>query len=367
MGFKIEDISYTITEFCPGPCRYCSISELPNRQDEELSDAELDSIFGSKYLDIKKIHITGGEPHLSKTYLRAVDSIYRNRPEVVIDSPITGWFPDKHVEIAEYVTSKFPLYRLDISLDGDEAAHSKIRLHKDGFKKSIETVERLKKIKGVAVRFQFTIYKENYHLIEWVYNFAKEMGVGLYLGYGRFNPERYRNSKDNVTKEELSHNDFMFTKEELAEIDRQLVAIGYDKGRYASKYYFQKAIYEGTTPEFNCYMGSRSIDIDPYGNLFPCLLWLPYLKIGNIRDAGSFDKALESTQAQGVLKAIEAKECQKDCVYTCANKLEIVSPKIPAVGMINYSGGKYGFAFSETDLIPMRPWWYDEYKQKGLV
>ncbi len=367
LPYKIEDISYTVTEFCPGPCRYCSMWELPNRQKEELTPDELDTIFGSKYLDLKKVHITGGEPHLASTYLKAVDSIHKNCPDVIIDSPITGWFPDKHVEVAEYVMKKSPLYRLDISLDGDEEAHSKIRLHKDGFKKSMETIERLKKIKGVALRFQFTIYKQNYHLIEWIYNFAKDMGVGLYLGYGRYNPDRYRNKKDNVTQEMLSEDDFIYTDEELAEIDRQLRNIGYDKGRYASKYYLQKAVFDGQHIDFNCYMGSRNIDIDPYGNLYPCLLWLPYLKMGNIREHGSFDKALESIEAQNTLQTIVSKGCHKDCLYTCANKCELIEPNIKAVGMMEYSGGKYGFIFSEKDVIPLRPWWYDEYKEKGII
>jgi len=145
--YKIEDISYTVTEYCPGPCRYCSMWKLEDKRDKELTQTELDSIFSSKYLDLKKVHITGGEPHLSDTYLKAVDSIYKFHNDVVIDSPITGWFPDRHEEIAKYVLKKFPLYRLDISLDGDEETNAKIRLHKDGFKKSLETIERLKKNK----------------------------------------------------------------------------------------------------------------------------------------------------------------------------------------------------------------------------
>jgi radical SAM protein with 4Fe4S-binding SPASM domain len=339
--------------------------ELPKRQKEELTNEELDSIFSSKYLDLKKVHITGGEPHLSDTYFRAIDSIAKFHPDTVIDSPITGWFPKRHEEIANYALKKMNLIRLDISLDGDEDVHSKIRLHKDGFSKSLETIERLKKIKGVAIRLQFTIYKENLHQIEWIYNFAKKLGVGLYIGYGRYNPDRYRNKKDNFTQKELSKESFIFSDEELALIDRQLKNIGYDTGRYASKYLLQKAVFDGEDIDFNCYMGSRNIDIDPYGNIYPCLLWLPYLKFGNLRESGSFDKVLED--GVKVLDLIENKTCHKDCLYTCANKCEIINPNVKSVGMIPYSGGKYGFAFSDNDVIPLRPWWYDEYKGKGLV
>ena len=37
LNYKIEDISYTVTEYCPGPCRYCSIWKLPNKKNEELT------------------------------------------------------------------------------------------------------------------------------------------------------------------------------------------------------------------------------------------------------------------------------------------------------------------------------------------
>ena len=357
--YKIEDISYTITEHCPGKCRYCSIWKLPDRRKEELTSDELDKIFSSKYLDLKKVHITGGEPHLTDTYIKAVDSLYKFHKDIPIDTPITGWYPDRHVEIAKYVLKKCPIYRLDISFDGDEKTYPKIRLHKNGHEKALETVEKLKKIKGVVVRLQFTIYKENLHLIEWVYNFAKKLGVGLYIGYGRFNPERFKNEIDNLTGEPLKKENFIFSKEELDEIDGQLRAIGYHTSRYASKYLLQKAVFEGKKIDFNCYMGIRNIDIDPYGNIYPCLLWLPYLKMGNIREQGSLDKVLED--GVRVLEKIKNKECHKDCLYTCANKCELINPNVKAVGLIKYDGGKYGFIFSDRDLIKIKPWWYDEY------
>ena len=363
--YKIEDISYTVTEYCPGPCRYCSMWKLADRREEELNQSEIDSIFSSKYLDLKKVHITGGEPHLSDTYLKVVDSIYKYHNDVVIDSPITGWFPEKHEEIAKYVLSKFPLYRLDISIDGDEETHNKIRLRKDGFAKSLETIARLKKLKGMLIRIQFTIYKENYHLIEWMYNFAKELGIGLYIGYGRYNPERYRNKKDNVTKKDLSEDDFIFSDAELAEIDRQLKNIGYDKSRYESKYLLQKAVFEGKDIKFNCYMGERNIDIDPYGNIYPCLLWLPYLKFGNIREEGTLDNVLE--KGKKVLELIENGACHKDCLYTCANKCEIIEPNVKAVGMRGEYSSKYSFAFCEDDIIELNPEWKKEYKENGII
>ena len=366
-SYNIEDISYTITEYCPGPCRYCSIWQLKDRRDEELTSAELDSIFSSKHMNLKKVHLTGGESHMTDTYFRVVDSLYKYHKDIVIDTPITGWFPERHVEISKYVLNKAPLYRLDVSLDGDEEVNGRIRLRKDGYKLAIKTIEELKKLKGAVIRIQFTIYKENHHQIEWIYNLAKELGIGLYLGYGRFNPERYRNCQDNLNKEELNYDSFVWTQEELDSIDRQLRNIGYDKSRYAAKYKFQKAIYDKQPIEFDCYMGTRSIDIDPYGEIYPCLMLRDYLRMGNIRQDGGFDKVLESKKALEVHKKIREKYCQKDCTFTCGTKIKLINPDINSVGMINYGGGKYSHIFSDIDVIPIRPWWYDEYKEKHII
>jgi radical SAM protein with 4Fe4S-binding SPASM domain len=362
--YRIEDISYTVTEYCPGRCRYCSIWKLEDKRSEELTEKELDSIFSSKFLDLKKVHITGGEPHLSNTYIKAVDSLYKFHKDVIIDTPITGWYPEIHIDIAKYVLQKVPIYRLDISLDGDEEAYRKIRLHKNGYSKALESIEKLKELKGVVLRVQFTIYRENFYLIEWIYNLAKKLEVGLYIGYGRYNPTRFRNEIDNLTNRPLGKKDFFFTHEELEEIDRQLKWIGYDNGRYKSKYLLQKALFEGKTVDYICYMGQRSIDIDPYGNVYPCLLWLPYLKMGNLREKGSLDEVLLGSYS--VVEMIQNKECHRDCLYTCANKCEIIKPNVKAVGLLNYDG-KYGFLFSENDVIPIRPWWYEEYKNKGII
>ncbi|MBF0520067.1 MAG: radical SAM protein [Nitrospirae bacterium] len=354
--YNIDDISYTLTEFCPGHCRYCSIWKLPDKRQDELKSQELDLLFSSKYLSIKKIHLTGGEPHKSPTYIRAVDSIHKYLPETVIDTPISGWYPDLHEETARYVTSRFPLYRLDISLDGDEKIYGKIRLYKDGFAKAVETAKRLRAIPGMVVRFQFTIYVENYHLINWVYEFAKSLGVGLYIGFGRFNPDRFKNSFDNLTNRELTLSDFVPPKEIRQEIYKRLAEIGFDKSRYASKYYWQQAIWEKNPVRFDCYMGRRSIDIDPYGNVYPCLLWLPELRMGNIREAGSLDAVLESETASNILAIIGEGGCKTKCLYTCALKAKIIEPSVPAHGLKDYDD-KYGFVFDENDLIPLAPWW----------
>ena len=60
------------------------------------------------------------------------------------------------------------------------------------------------------------------------------------------------------------------------------------------------------------------------------------------------------------------KECHKDCLYTCANKCELVDPPIKAVGMRTYSS-KYSFAFCEGDIIELKPWWFGEYKEKEII
>ncbi len=358
--YFLEDVSYTVTEYCPGPCRYCSIWKKDDRRNEELTEKELTKVFSSPSLaNLKKVHITGGEPHLSETYIKAVDVIYRYFPDTVIDTPITGWYPERHVEVARYVLGKFDLYRLDVSIDGDEKVYPRIRLRKDGFDRAVSTIERLRRIRGCVVRIQFTIYPDNYDQIEWVYHFARKLGVGLYIGFGRFNPERFANHHDALLGKPLSHKDFVPPPEVRREIYRQLENIGFHRSRYATKYYWQRALWEGQRVKFECLMGKRSIDISPYGDVYPCLLWPTKLHMGNIRDYENLDDLLASRKALSVIKAVEKEECYELCSYTCALKARLLEPHIPAHGLKTYRN-KWDFVFDENDIIPIKPWWEGE-------
>jgi MoaA/NifB/PqqE/SkfB family radical SAM enzyme len=63
---------------------------------------------------------------------------------------------------------------------------------------------------------------------------------------------------------------------------------------------------------FNCFSGTHSSFIDPYGNVFPCLSLDK--KMGNIRDQ-NFDKIWTSSKVTEIRKHISRRQCH--CCSFC--------------------------------------------------
>jgi len=313
--YKIEDINYMVSLFCPGECVNCNIWQYDK---DEIRKNELDlitfeNIFQSKYLkDTNYFDLTAGESQLSPKYVDVVKTISTNKPDAFIHTNISGWYPNKHFEVTKeclkYV--KKENFRLDISLDGSENNYKKIRLVKNGYGKVQESIKLLKSL-GIKLRVTMIVYKDNYEDIPWLVNFAKENEIGYFIGYAR-NAGLLQNKK----------NKYLYTDDELSKIENLLIDVKWLDDKRKPNWLWAKSIYKDEVPYFNCFMGKRAIVIDPYGNVFPCNELLESLKMGNLKDyMGNLDALLESKQAQDVLKKVENKDCQP-CSMLCAHKIE---------------------------------------------
>lgn len=313
--YKIEDINYMVSLFCPGECVNCNIWQYDKDEirKDELDLTTFENIFKSKYLkDTNYFDLTAGESQLSPKYIDVVKTISINKPDAFIHTNISGWYPNKHFgvtkECLKYV--KKENFRLDISLDGSENNYKKIRLVKNGYGKVQESIKLLKSL-GIKLRVTMIVYKDNYEDIPWLVNFAKENDIGYFIGYAR-----------NAGLLQNKENKYLYTDDELSKIENLLTDVKWLDERRKPNWLWAKSIYKDDVPYFNCFMGKRAIVIDPYGNVFPCNELLENLKMGNLKDySGNLDKLLDSTQAQNVLKKVENKQCQP-CSMLCAHKIE---------------------------------------------
>ena len=310
--YKIEDVNYMVSLYCPGKCVNCNIWQsgkevLKNEIDIELFEKALKSkvLKNANYFDL-----TGGESQLSPKYIEAIKIIAKYKKEAFIHTNISGWYPKIHYEKTKEALNYIKNLRIDISFDGKEENYKKIRLVENGYQKVLKTIELLKKL-DIKLRLTMIVYKENYKDIPFVVNFAKNLGLDYYFGYAR-----EANLLKNIGKK------FSYSKEQLEEIENLLKKVGWLNERRLSNWLWAKSIYEGKVPYFECYMGKMAIVIDPYGNVYPCNECLEYLHMGNLKDFnGDLDKLLYSKKALNVIKKIENKKCQP-CSMLCAHKIE---------------------------------------------
>ncbi len=323
--YHIEDVHYMVSLYCPGKCVNCNVWKKKIDRTLEIDAGLLEKILQSNALkDTRHFELTAGESQLSPKYVDVVRLIATYKPDAFIHTNISGWYPDKHLEVTKECLkyARPEIFRIDISLDGRPENYSKIRLVKDGWQKAVKTATLLKDL-GIIVRFVFVAYKQNFKDIEWLVDFAEKMGVGYYIGF-----PRETNYFDNVGEIADSKN---FTEEELEYIEEKLQKIGYLDGKRKSLWLWAKSVYKNEVPFFDCYMGRRAIVIDPYGNVYPCNDLKAKLFMGSLKDFnGDLDGLLSTDKALRAIGLVMNKSCQP-CTMMCAHK--IVFPWGPHTGM----------------------------------
>ena len=313
--YSIEDLNFMLSLYCPGECLNCNIWRYDKK---EIQEGELHLDLFAKTLKSKQLKncnyfdLTAGESQLSQKYVDVVKMIIKEKKNAFIHTNISGWYPKKHLEVTQqclkYIDKEN--FRIDISLDGSEDNYNKVRLLKDGYAKVMQTIQLLKPL-GIKLRVTMIVYKENYQDIPWLVNFAKEQGIGYFIGYAR-----------NASLLQNKTNHFSYTQKELNTIENYLQDIAWLTPKRKPNWLWAKSIYENNTPFFECYMGQKALVIDPYGSVYPCNESLDFLNMGNLKDFnGDLDALLESDKAKSVIKKVQNKECQP-CKMLCAHKIE---------------------------------------------
>lgn len=305
-----------VSLFCPGECSHCNIWKY---EKDEITKNEIDVELFSKALNSKYLantnyfDLTAGESQLSNKYIDVVKAIIDNKPDAFIHTNISGWYPKKHLEVTKeclkYVKNK-DKFRLDISFDGMKENYKKVRLVKNGYQKVLETLKLLKPL-GIKLRLTMIVYKDNYKDIPKVVSFAREQGIGYFIGYYR--------SSDLLNNKNTNYS---YTQNELANIEQLLNDVNWLTPKRKPNWLWAKSIYNDNIPIFNCYMGEKALVIDPYGDVFPCNECLDSLKMGNLNDFdGDIDALLDSKKALKVIENIKKNKCQP-CSMLCAHKVD---------------------------------------------
>jgi len=165
-------ISFEITEKCPLKCIHCfnnSGEELGN----ELTTQQILKILEEhKELGTQKVFISGGEPSSRDDFTTVLNYVSDNFFACIVASNGYG--------ITREVVEKLNVHNgniiFQISLDGTEETHNKIRQNKDSFKRAIEAIEILIE-KGFIVTVACTINKYNFEDMFDVAKLVKEKGV----------------------------------------------------------------------------------------------------------------------------------------------------------------------------------------------
>jgi len=335
---KPEDfffLTFAITYRCNSKCTMCNIwrkyQEDPQRSGEELSAQEIGNIFRrSEILKKTRIFIiAGGEPFLKNDFNDIVLLFNELSPAASIIVASNGQNSDligmKLRNIRQVLIergNRESVIGVGVSLDGMEETHDRVRGVKGSFRKALKAVEVIRNIEGMFAGLNFTFTPDNYKEFYSVCNLAREMKLGLTFQFAQTSGHYYdnRDIHFNWTKEQIDEVRDILKKTRYFDIIRK----GYfdygisralkDRLLSYNRFFLDHVLAYQLHKErhFNCYSGTHSCFLDPYGNVYPCI---SYEKdMGNIREQ-NFDEIWNSRKANEVREHISQRQCH--CCSFC--------------------------------------------------
>lgn len=283
-------ITFAVTYACTFLCKTCNIGRnyLKNPKEvmqNQLTYDEIGKIF--KNAKPSWLQITGGEPFIRDMY-EILKAIVENDSELYAVSTTTNGFATQTIieSVKKILTLKIPKFVVSVSFDGFESHHEEIRGIENSFKKCIETFNELKLLENQNKNFRvFITYTSSPHNMGKLESFIKNMkdkyGIDqkyIHMNLYHQSSHFYENTNQQKTDE--------YNEKVLNEIKKygennkwNGLEISFFKKAYAK--FAEKFVKTGKTP-LPCKALNSSMFLDPYGNVFPCLIWNK--KLGNLRN-----------------------------------------------------------------------------------
>ncbi len=307
------DVCVILTYRCNSKCSMCYVWQNPTKASEEVTLDTLKKIpSGICYLNL-----TGGEPTLRQDLMEVVDLIYPKAMTLEISSN------GLNAERLEPIIRKYPNIKIRFSLEGCEETNNKIRGEKDGYRKKVNGLLRLKELGGKDLGFSAVIQDDNAGEVVELFRFAKKHGFELATSTLHNGFQFHKN--DNVPYNRLyiaSHMGNLIT-EMLKGFNIKNWFRAYLNLGLMAKVLGQKRI-------LKCTAGTDLLFIDPWSDVYACNV-RPDLKLGSLKSQ-SWDEILQSPNIEEARNKIS--NCSHNCWMVGTAKTAMRHPryhKIPGV------------------------------------
>ncbi|MBI5675287.1 MAG: radical SAM protein [Nitrospirae bacterium] len=308
------DVCVILTYRCNSKCSMCYVWQNPTKADEEISLNTLRKIpSGIDYLNL-----TGGEPTLRLDLPEIVDLLYPKAMTLEISS--NGLLSER----LEPIIRKYPDIKIRFSLEGFGETNNMIRGERDGDKKKIDGLFRLKKLGAKDIGIATVIQDDNSEGVVELFRFAKKHGFELATS--------------------TLHNGFQFHKSDNFPYDRLKIA-KYMEDLIAEmlkgvnvKNWFRAYLNMGLMAKLlgnrrmlPCAAAEDFIFIDPWSDVYACNV-RPDLKLGNL-ETQDWDEIWNSPSVEEVREKVH--NCTQNCWMVGSAKTAMRQkkyPKLPSAG-----------------------------------
>ena len=313
-----------ITNRCNAKCEHCFYWDELNKDVDEMSLLDYKNLSNNFKDDVSQVIITGGEPFLRKE-IDQISKYFLNNQNIHSLNFITnGVLPDRIEEklrkILSYASRNTRIL-VNVSIDGLEEVHDKIRRVPGIFKKLLNTIENLKRLKKEYQNLQIsaltTISRDNFHQFKEISNFVERelkiyqriniirspktgaFGLSKHVAELSFSPEWVK-PFDLLELSEEQHKevlDFYFNKSSWRDYHKFVL-------------YYSYYIKQNKKKFFDCSAPEDNLVIYPNGDLTFC----EYSKtFTNVKNAKNFSEFFHNDEANKFRKLLKSCSCDHPC------------------------------------------------------
>jgi len=143
-----EVLTFFVTRRCNLKCSHCFYwKEIESEKDPELTLPEIERIVPTLKSKVS-LAITGGEPFLRKDLVEICSIFTKHKRVSAIGIATNGYLIEKIVSNCRQILASAPIpVSVQISLDGQEKTHDRIRGVKGSFRKAFQTLQALKQVR----------------------------------------------------------------------------------------------------------------------------------------------------------------------------------------------------------------------------
>jgi MoaA/NifB/PqqE/SkfB family radical SAM enzyme len=140
---RLNTVVFFVTSICNERCRHCFYWEKLNHTGD-LTFAQIQRV-SETMPAITDLWLSGGEPFLRKELADILELFYRNNHIQWVNLPTNGLFKDRTYRYLDQVLTRCPELHLDlnVSVDGFEATHERIRGVPGCYAKTLDLIRSL--------------------------------------------------------------------------------------------------------------------------------------------------------------------------------------------------------------------------------
>lgn len=275
-------LSYALTYRCNLKCQMCNIWKKKTVLDE-LNINEIEDFFKNAN-KFSWICISGGEPFLREEINDIVDIMMRySRRLCVLHFVTNGQLTNKIIALSKHIHKKNMKLKIvfNVSIDGPPYLHDQIRGMQGAWDNAVGTFIRLKEMPGVKPHIGFTLSLNNIDKFKDTFTALKKVYPDIKF--------------DDININIFQKSSFYYENQDMHEPNPEALLsairgiLKEDKGGFSLNNFLRRT-YLKLYPRYidtkknplKCKALFSNFFLDPYGDLFPCVIYNK--KLVNVRD-----------------------------------------------------------------------------------